>query len=118
MPDPPAFDLQTASPAFRRRRGKGEKRADEKALFGKGTENVMDLKGKRIVCGAKSVKKALEREGVSSLWLARDASEEVVAPLRELAEKRSVPVDETRTMRELGKAASIEIGSAAVALLK
>ena len=78
----------------------------------------MNLEGKRFVCGAKAVRKALESGSVTSLWLARDAAEEVVAPLRDLAERRSVPVDGTRSMRELGKAAAIAVGSAAVALLK
>ncbi len=78
----------------------------------------MTLEGKRIACGAKSVKKALAGGNVTALWLAHDASEGVIASLRDLAERQMIPVDETHTMRELGKAASIEIGSAAVALLK
>ena len=119
MPEPPAFGPLTAFSASRCRRGKGQSASGRTPdLSGEGTENVMTLEGKKIACGAKSVRKALESRRASSLWLARDASEGVVAPLRDLAVSQSVPVDETKTMRELGRAASIEIGSAAVALLK
>ncbi|MBO4406229.1 MAG: ribosomal L7Ae/L30e/S12e/Gadd45 family protein [Clostridia bacterium] len=78
----------------------------------------MTFEGKKIVCGARSAIKALRAGRAEKIFLARDASESVTGPVRESAEEKSVPVDGTHSMRELGKAASIEIGAAAVTVLK
>ena len=70
------------------------------------------------VIGAKQVAKAIEKGLAKSVLLAEDADEWVVSPLRELCNRKSVPVENVPTMGELGKACGIEVGAAAVAVLK
>lgn len=78
----------------------------------------MTLEGKKLAVGAKAAKKALAAGRAEFLYLASDASESVVAPLRSSAAESGVPLDEEHTMRELGRAAGIEIGAGAVTVLK
>ena len=78
----------------------------------------MTLEGKKLAVGAKVAKKALDAGRVEMLYLACDASESVVGPLRSSALEKGVPVVEDSTMRELGRAAGIAIGAGAVTVLK
>ena len=121
MPIPSAFDPPSASPASHR--AAGEKPGRDASgpgsdPFGKGAVNAMPPEEKKTVCGAKAVRKALLAGRAEKIYLARDASEAVVGPLRRLAEENAIPVDGSHSMRDLGKKASIEIGAAAVALTK
>ncbi len=70
------------------------------------------------VIGSKQTLKALKGELVEHLFVATDAEIKVIRPLIELAEKIAVPVTRVKTMIELGQIAGIEIGAAAVAILK
>lgn len=72
----------------------------------------------RKVIGSKQTLKALKGEQVEQLFIALDAEPRVLKPLIDLAEKTDVSVHKVKTMSELGQAAGIEIGSAAVAILK
>jgi large subunit ribosomal protein L7A len=69
------------------------------------------------VVGAKETKKALARGRVAVLYLARDAEERIVGPLREMASAAGVEIVEAPTMAELGKACGIDVGAAAAAIL-
>lgn len=70
------------------------------------------------VIGSKQSFKALKRKQVKKLFIADDAEVKVIRPLVDLAEKTTVPVEKITSMLELGQAAGIEIGTAAVAILK
>lgn len=70
------------------------------------------------VIGSKQSFKALKRKQVLELFIADDAEVKVIRPLIDLAEKTAVPVQKINSMLELGQAAGIEIGTAAVAILK
>ena len=70
------------------------------------------------VIGMKQTLKALKGDQVSSLFIAKDAEIKVTRPLIELAQKNTVDIQYVRTMVELGQAVGIEVGAAAVAVLK
>lgn len=75
--------------------------------------------GVRKTVGAKQTLKAMKRNEVTHLYIAKDCDEQVVAPLVEASEGAPhIPVDRTYTMAELGVACHIKVKAAAVGLLK
>ncbi len=76
-----------------------------------------ELKEREHVSGIKQCAKALKRNDVTTLFLANDAQERAIAPLRMAAEEQGVPVEDGGTMKALGKASGIPVGAAAVAVL-
>jgi len=76
------------------------------------------LKTAKKTIGVKQVTKAVERDLVLAIYIALDAEQRLVEPLRILCNQKNVTVDTTPTMVELGKACDIEVGAAAVAVLK
>ena len=67
--------------------------------------------------GAKQAKRALNDGRAKKLFLALDADPRVTDPLAALAVEKSVPVEEVPTMKELGAACGIAVGSAVAVLL-
>ncbi len=78
---------------------------------------LSELTGSNKVVGAKQTKRALADGRVRRLYLAADADPRVTGPLSELAAERGVPVEEVPTMKELGSACGISVGSAVAAAL-
>ena len=76
------------------------------------------LKNASKVVGAKQAAKAVEKGQASLVFLADDADIRVTAPLREACVRAGVAVEMVPTMEELGKACGIEVGAAAVAVIK
>jgi large subunit ribosomal protein L7A len=76
------------------------------------------LKNARKVVGAKQVAKAVEKGQASLVLLAGDADSRVTTPIRELCGRGGVAFEMVPSMEELGKACGIEVGAAAVAVLK
>lgn len=76
------------------------------------------LQEARKVIGTKQVTKLLKRQGAEMVFVAEDADKAVTAPLRELCEAQGVELVTVKTMRELGRACSIEVKTAAAAILK
>ena len=74
--------------------------------------------GVRKTVWAKQTLKAMKRNEVTHLYIAKDCDEQVVAPLVEASEGAHIPVDRTYTMAELGVACHIKVKAAAVGLLK
>ena len=74
--------------------------------------------GVRKTVGAKQTLKAMKRNEVTHLYIAKDCDVQVVAPLVEASEGAHIPVDRTYTMAELGVACHIKVKAAAVGLLK
>ena len=77
-----------------------------------------ELKNAKRVIGIKQVTKAVTRDAAACVFLADDADERVVGPLRHLCEAKGVEMENVATMRKLGTACSIEVGAAAAAVLK
>lgn len=76
------------------------------------------LKNANRVIGIKQVTKAVKRGNAAMVFIATDAEKRVTDPVKELCENMSVPVQEGFMMKELGEACAIEVGAAAVAVLK
>ena len=76
------------------------------------------LKNAKKTIGVKQVTKAVEKDLAMTIYIAQDAEERLVEQLWTLCSEKNIPVDKTPTMAELGKACSIEVGAAAVAVLK
>lgn len=70
------------------------------------------------VVGAKQVKRALNDGRARRLFLADDADPRVTEPLAALAEEKGVAVEQVPSMKELGAACGIAVGSAAAALVR
>ena len=69
------------------------------------------------VIGTKQTMRALERGGVRTVFVARDAEERVVRDLKALCQAKGIPVIIVDTMSELGKVCGIEVGAASAAIL-
>lgn len=76
------------------------------------------LKKAQRVIGIKQVTKAINKDQVLCVFLGTDADGRVTEPLKSLCNDKEIPVEAVGTMEELGKACSIEVGAAAVAVLK
>lgn len=77
-----------------------------------------ELKNVKRAVGIKQVTKSLEKDRASLVFLAADADDRVVVPLRELCRDKGVAIEMAASMKELGKACQIEVGAAAVAVLR
>ena len=75
------------------------------------------LKSADRVIGLKQVRKAVESGRASLVFLADDADARVTEPIASLCDEQGVAVEHVATMKELGQAASIDVGAAAAALI-
>ncbi|MEA1961225.1 MAG: ribosomal L7Ae/L30e/S12e/Gadd45 family protein [Bacillota bacterium] len=76
-----------------------------------------ELKNSKKVIGTKQVKKAVQNSIAQKVYLADDAEPHIIGPLKELCHQYAVEVEMIDSMKTLGEACGIEVGSAAVALL-
>jgi large subunit ribosomal protein L7A len=76
------------------------------------------LKTVKKTIGVKQVTKAVEKDLVQVVYIAEDAERRLVEPLQTLCSQRNVAIEMMPTMVQLGKACEIEVGAAAVAVLK
>ncbi|SMD16406.1 ribosomal L7Ae/L30e/S12e/Gadd45 family protein [Sporomusa malonica] len=81
-------------------------------------QELEGLKTAKKAIGAKQTARAVEKGLAIKVYLANDADRRVVAPLAQLCAQMGIQLDEAATMIELGKACGIEVGAAAVAVLK
>ncbi len=72
----------------------------------------------RKTIGTKQTRKALEREEVCTLFLARDAEDHIIRPVADLGERQGVEILYVETMMKLGKACGIAVGAAVAAILR
>lgn len=74
-----------------------------------------ELKQKSKVVGVKQTRRAVSDGSARRIFLARDADPKVTEPLADLCVQRGVPVEWVPSMKELGTACGIAVGSAAAA---
>lgn len=79
---------------------------------------LRDWTGQPKVVGVKQSRRAIREGRAVQVFLATNADPALTAPLAELCAAEGVPVEQERTMEELGKAAGIQVGAAVVALLR
>ncbi|MEQ8201288.1 MAG: ribosomal L7Ae/L30e/S12e/Gadd45 family protein [Syntrophomonadaceae bacterium] len=77
-----------------------------------------EIENSKKVVGSKQVRKAVTKGTARTVYLAKDAEPHITKPLIEVCQQHAVKVEMIDTMVELGHACGIEVGSAAVALLK
>lgn len=78
---------------------------------------IPELNTPQKVVGAKQSKRALTDGRAKRLFLAADADPRVTEPLSRLAQEKGIAVETVSTMKELGAACGIAVGSAAAALI-
>lgn len=76
------------------------------------------LKNGKKVIGIKQTTKAVTKNIATCVFLADDADERVLAPLRALCEANEVEVVRASDMKSLGLACSIAVGAAAAAIVR
>ncbi len=79
---------------------------------------IQELNTPNKVVGAKQVRRALKDGRVARLYIAVDADPRLLQPLVQTAVNQQVPVQQVPSMKELGCACGIAVGSAVAALLK
>lgn len=68
--------------------------------------------------GVKQTEKAVARQVAAVVYIASDADERVTGRLMQLCRENAVPVENTETMLEIGRACGINVKAAAAAILK
>ncbi|WP_047154547.1 50S ribosomal protein L7ae-like protein [Aneurinibacillus tyrosinisolvens] len=69
-----------------------------------------------IIIGTKQTARAIETNSVSEVIVARDADARVVGKIISLCKDKGLPVHYVDSMRRLGKACGIDVGTAVVAV--
>lgn len=75
------------------------------------------LKRKDKVVGLKQTRRALEEGKLECLYVALDADTKVVGQLKQLCEQQGIAVQMIESMKQLGKAAGIDVGASVVGIL-
>lgn len=78
---------------------------------------VSRLNGKKVI-GIKQTTKAIKSGEAQTVYIAKDAEENVVKPVVSLALEHSLEVVYVESMKELGRLCGIDVGAASVAMLK
>ena len=76
-----------------------------------------ELRDANVRSGINQCTKALEADLVKKVFIARDADASLLKNILLLADQKGIPVEEANSMKELGQAVSIEVGSAVCVLL-
>ena len=72
---------------------------------------------RKVVVGAKQLRKALQSGKVFRVYLAENADPAIVEPIEALCQQNNVEFTWVRSMADLGKVCGIEVGAAAAATL-
>lgn len=78
---------------------------------------VSRLNGKKVI-GIKQTTKAIKSGEAQTVYIAKDAEDNVVKPVVSLAFEHSLEVVYVESMKELGRLCGIDVGAASVAMLK
>ena len=79
---------------------------------------LSEIKHRPKVVGVKQTKRALCDGRAVLVYLAQDADPRVTGPIETLCGEKGVPVEQVASMKELGSACGIAVGSAVAALLE
>ena len=77
--------------------------------------NLANLAGKRVVVGAKQLRKALQNGRARFVYLAKNADPAITEPIEALCQLNKVSYVWIGSMQDLGRACGIEVGAAAAA---
>ena len=76
-----------------------------------------DLRGFRVIVGAKQLKKALQKGIARRVFLAENADPAITELLAEQCRQIEVSVSWVASMADLGRACGIDVGAAAAAVI-
>ena len=79
---------------------------------------TLNFKKVSKVIGIKQSIKAVEKDISLQVYLADDADERMILPLQQACQTQNVPIIGGYSMEELGNACGIDVGAAAVTILK
>lgn len=68
--------------------------------------------------GLKESLKAIKKDSVETVFIAKDAEARVVSDVISLCQEKGIPIVEAESMEALGKACSIQVGTAVAVRLK
>lgn len=74
-----------------------------------------EIGGRKVVAGAKQLRKALTANRVFRVYLAKNADPAITEPLEALCRQNSIAYTWVKSMTVLGNACGIEVGAAAAA---
>lgn len=74
------------------------------------------LKEKKVI-GFKQTTKAIKADNCRKLYLAKDASNEILKNVEQLASENSIEIEYVDTMKQLGKLCGIQVGASTVAIV-
>ena len=78
---------------------------------------VQAISGRKIVAGAKQLRKALISGTVGCVYLAQNADPAITEPILLLCQLHNVKVAWVRSMTDLGQVCGIEVGATAAAVV-
>ncbi|OEF96410.1 ribosomal protein L7Ae-like protein [Vulcanibacillus modesticaldus] len=73
---------------------------------------------KRLSVGLKQTLKAIEQGKAQEVIVAKDADQRLTSRIIQYSEERKIAISYVDSMKQLGKASGIDVGAAAVAVLK
>lgn len=76
------------------------------------------LQAQQFVVGTKQTVRALKEGNVQEVIVAEDADPAIIDKVMEVAKEANVPVLKVDSMKKLGKACKIQVGAAAVAIIR
>ena len=77
--------------------------------------SLLNLRNRKVVVGAKQLRKAFAKNTVRWVYLAENADPAITEPIMAQCKLNCVPYTWVATMADLGRACGIEVGAAAAA---
>ncbi len=78
---------------------------------------LTELSTSSKVVGAKQTRRAIESGKAVKVFLAADADPRITEPLALLAKEKGVSMEQSGSMKELGRACSLAVGAAVAAIV-
>lgn len=77
-----------------------------------------EIKHHSKTVGLKQSLRAVEANRVQAVYIAKDAEERVVAKIIELCREKNIEIRKAESMKALGRACGIDVGTAVAAIIK
>lgn len=77
-----------------------------------------ELKNSHVVVGMKETLRACEKDKASVIFIASDCDDRIAVPIGEAAREHGIPVENSFTRKELGRACGIKVKAATCAVIK
>lgn len=84
----------------------------QKSKLGKHGDIMAALTDRKLVVGAKQLRKAMKAGNARQVYLAKNADPAITEPIEAMCKENSIEYAWVRSMTELGRACGIEVGAA------